>query len=70
MPSHWTAPARDLRFDERGVGASEGEFDAATSLDFAEDVEAALAFTQAPGEAFAPGLLELVTQWLAEHVVE
>lgn len=61
---------RDLRFDERGVGASEGEFEGATNLDFAEDVEADLALTQAPSEGFVPGFVELVTQWLAEHVVE
>ena len=33
-----------LRFDERGVGASEGTFDGATSADFARDVEAAVAY--------------------------
>ena len=33
-----------LRFDERGVGESGGEFDGATSHDFARDVEAALAY--------------------------
>lgn len=31
-----------LRFDDRGVGASEGDFSLATTLDFASDVEAAL----------------------------
>ena len=31
-----------LRFDERGVGNSEGEFSTATSFDFAEDVRAAV----------------------------
>ncbi|MBC9798238.1 alpha/beta hydrolase family protein [Sinomicrobium weinanense] len=31
-----------LRYDKRGVGKSEGNFDAANSFDFAEDVKAAL----------------------------
>lgn len=33
-----------LRFDDRGVGASEGDFASATSADFATDVEAAVAY--------------------------
>jgi hypothetical protein len=33
-----------LRFDERGIGKSEGDFANATSFDFATDVEAALAY--------------------------
>lgn len=33
-----------LRFDERGVGDSEGDFSAATSVDFAEDVRAAIRY--------------------------
>ncbi|TVR92604.1 MAG: alpha/beta fold hydrolase [Trueperaceae bacterium] len=33
-----------LRFDERGVGESEGAFEGATSADFARDVEAAVAY--------------------------
>lgn len=33
-----------LRFDDRGVGKSEGDFQKATSADFATDVEAGLAF--------------------------
>ncbi len=33
-----------LRFDERGVGQSEGNFKTATTLDFANDVEAAVSF--------------------------
>jgi len=36
-----------LRFDDRGVGASEGDFGAATSLDFASDVMAAIDFIAA-----------------------
>lgn len=39
-----------LRFDERGVGESEGEFEGATSHDFAADVEAALAYLGARPE--------------------
>ncbi len=31
-----------FRFDKRGVGESQGDFDSATSFDFAEDVSAAL----------------------------
>jgi alpha/beta superfamily hydrolase len=33
-----------LRFDERGVGASEGDYGSATSADFASDVQAAVDF--------------------------
>lgn len=33
-----------LRFDDRGVGKSTGEFKGATSLDFVKDVEAAIVF--------------------------
>ena len=33
-----------LRFDDRGVGKSEGDFQGASTLDFATDVEAALSF--------------------------
>jgi dipeptidyl aminopeptidase/acylaminoacyl peptidase len=36
-----------LRFDERGVGTSTGDFSAATSEDLADDVRAALAFLRA-----------------------
>lgn len=36
-----------LRFDDRGVGKSTGEFSTATTEDFAGDVEAALLFLQA-----------------------
>jgi len=32
-----------FRFDERGVGNSEGNFESATTLDFADDIEAAIA---------------------------
>ncbi|MGM0905376.1 MAG: alpha/beta hydrolase family protein [Pseudomonadota bacterium] len=35
-----------LRFDDRGVGQSEGDFGKATTYDFAEDVEAAVAFAK------------------------
>ena len=33
-----------LRFDDRGVGQSTGNFETATTLDFADDVEAAVRF--------------------------
>ncbi|WP_457654050.1 alpha/beta hydrolase family protein [Rhodocaloribacter sp.] len=36
-----------LRFDDRGVGASEGDFASATSADFATDVAAAVDFLEA-----------------------
>lgn len=39
-----------LRFDDRGVGASGGNFATATSEDFAQDVEAALDFLQSRTE--------------------
>ena len=39
-----------LRFDKRGVGKSTGNYDQATSDDFAGDVEAALAFLKARKE--------------------
>jgi fermentation-respiration switch protein FrsA (DUF1100 family) len=35
-----------LRFDDRGTAASQGDFSSATTLDFATDVEAALAYLQ------------------------
>ncbi len=45
-----------LRFDERGVGESGGEFDGATSRDFAFDVEAALAYLRARSDIDADRL--------------
>ena len=39
-----------LRFDDRGVGKSTGEFKTATTLDFAKDVQAALAYMQSRKE--------------------
>jgi pimeloyl-ACP methyl ester carboxylesterase len=36
-----------LRYDKRGVGASTGDYEAATSLDFAADARAAVAFLRA-----------------------
>lgn len=33
-----------LRFDDRGVGASQGDFSRATSFDFAQDVQAAVSY--------------------------
>ncbi|WP_263834829.1 alpha/beta hydrolase family protein [Salinibacter sp.] len=48
-----------LRYDERGVGASEGRFDGATSEEFATDVAAAVRFLRSrPGvDADATGLV-------------
>lgn len=39
-----------LRFDERGVGQSEGDFERATSEDFAKDVQAALTYLNSRDE--------------------
>ncbi len=39
-----------LRYDDRGFGASSGNFDAATTLDFADDAQAALAWLGARKE--------------------
>ncbi len=39
-----------LRFDDRGVGQSTGEFKAATSLDFANDVESAIIYLKSRKE--------------------
>ena len=39
-----------LRFDDRGVGASSGEFKTATSLDFSKDVEAGIEYLKARRE--------------------
>jgi pimeloyl-ACP methyl ester carboxylesterase len=39
-----------LRFDDRGTGASTGDFQAATSLDFSRDAEAGVRFLQAREE--------------------
>jgi pimeloyl-ACP methyl ester carboxylesterase len=39
-----------LRYDDRGVGASKGDFSAATSLDFAKDAESALNFLKTRDE--------------------
>lgn len=39
-----------LRFDDRGIGQSEGDFNLATSVDFASDVESAVAFLRTRGE--------------------
>jgi len=35
-----------LRFDDRGAGESTGDFDSATSIDFASDVQSAVAYLQ------------------------
>lgn len=39
-----------LRYDDRGVGASTGDFDQGTTYDFVEDADAALAFVRAQPE--------------------
>ncbi|MCK9413634.1 MAG: alpha/beta hydrolase [Prolixibacteraceae bacterium] len=39
-----------LRYDDRGVGQSKGEFKNATTVDFASDVESAIAFLNIRGE--------------------
>jgi uncharacterized protein len=39
-----------LRFDDRGVGASGGQFDTATSLDFAEDAAGAVSWLRSHAE--------------------
>jgi uncharacterized protein len=45
-----------LRFDERGVGASTGDFTSATTADFADDAAAALAFLAGHAEIDADRL--------------
>jgi len=45
-----------LRYDERGVGKSKGSFAAATTLDFADDAEAAVAFLSSRSEVDASRL--------------
>jgi pimeloyl-ACP methyl ester carboxylesterase len=42
-----------LRYDDRGVGKSTGDFQAATSDDFADDAQAAITFLAARGEVDA-----------------
>jgi pimeloyl-ACP methyl ester carboxylesterase len=39
-----------LRYDKRGVGGSSGDYDAATTADFASDAEAAVAWLEAQGQ--------------------
>ncbi len=39
-----------LRYDDRGVGQSKGDFKSATTMDFASDVESAIAFLKTRGE--------------------
>lgn len=46
-----------LRHDKRGVGASEGRFDTATTGDFAADLAAAIAFLRARSDIGLIGLL-------------
>jgi alpha/beta superfamily hydrolase len=46
-----------LRFDDRGVGKSEGEFAGATTGDFATDVEAAIAYLKTRIDIISIGLI-------------
>lgn len=46
-----------LRYDDRGVAESEGDFAAATSLDFADDVRAAVSFLEARKDIADVGLV-------------
>lgn len=46
-----------LRFDDRGVGASKGNFRTATSADFATDVESAVAYLKTRKEISQIGLI-------------
>ncbi|WP_310542032.1 alpha/beta hydrolase [Phenylobacterium sp.] len=46
-----------LRYDKRGVGASEGVFDTASTGDFAADLAAAIAFLRTRSDIGAVGLL-------------
>ena len=48
-----------LRFDDRGVGASAGDFQSATSEDFASDVLAAIAFLKTRPEVL-PGKIGII----------
>ncbi|MEL6795773.1 MAG: alpha/beta fold hydrolase, partial [Planctomycetota bacterium] len=46
-----------LRCDDRGVGASTGDFQTATTLDFADDVRAQVAFAAGRSEVASIGLI-------------
>ena len=46
-----------LRYDDRGVGMSSGDFANATTEDFASDVEAAISYLQTRGEIKSIGLI-------------
>ncbi len=48
-----------LRYDKRGVGRSEGRYDAATTYDFANDAQAAVRFLRTRPE-IAPGRIALI----------
>ena len=45
-----------LRYDDRGVGDSEGDFSDATSFDFANDADAAVAYLKSNFDFSAIGL--------------
>ncbi|MEL6499104.1 MAG: alpha/beta fold hydrolase [Planctomycetota bacterium] len=46
-----------IRCDDRGVGASTGDFQTATTLDFADDVRAQVAFAAGRGDVASIGLI-------------
>jgi dipeptidyl aminopeptidase/acylaminoacyl peptidase len=71
-----------LRVDDRGVGGSTGDFQKATSEDFAGDVLAGLAYLKtrkeidgkklglighSEGGMIAPAALEVIGDWVAQH---
>ncbi|MFK7749040.1 MAG: alpha/beta hydrolase family protein [Kordia sp.] len=49
-----------LRYDDRGTAKSEGDFQSATSFDFASDVEAAMAYLQTRSDVVNPNKIGLV----------
>ncbi|WP_298520715.1 S9 family peptidase [uncultured Kordia sp.] len=49
-----------LRYDDRGTAKSEGNFSAATSFDFANDVEAAMEYLQTRSDVVDPNKIGLV----------
>ena len=54
-----------LRYDDRGVGESKGDFTTATTFDFATDVEAAIAYLN-PEMMLTPLKLDLLDTVKAE----
>ena len=49
-----------LRYDDRGTAKSEGDFQAATSFDFASDVEAAMEYLQTRSDVINPNKIGLI----------